>query len=292
MYCDLHIHTKYTTNNGISEIKNLIKKAKSYNMKYLGIADSGNMSGVLEFYKECITNNIKPIIGCGFYFTFLSRFDKEDSKNHIVLIAKNNNGIKNLSKLVKLSYEEGYYKKPRIDKELLENYSNDLILLTGGLGGPIDKMLLNNEEDEAEKTIKYFINVFGKENMYLEIQDNGLQNNKIVSKKIIEIANTKELQIVTSGGSFYIDKEEIESCNKLRLENKNKELKGNYYFKSKEEIENSLIIPKIAIQNSYEIAKKVDINLDINKIEKIINQKSRSNDDQKRIEEILETLKN
>ena len=291
MYCDLHIHTEYTRNNSIIKIEPLIKKAKKDKMEYLGIADSGNISGVLEFYKQCIENNIKPIIGCGFYFTFLSRFDKEESKNHIVLIAKNNNGVKNIAQMVKLSYEEGYYKKPRIDKELLEKYADDLILFTGGLGGPIDKILLNEKRSKAERIIDYFVDVFSKENMYLEIQDNGLENNKIVSEKIIEIANEKKIQLVTSGGSFYLNKDEMNICNKLRMKNNNKELKGNYHFKLKKEIKNSLIIPKIAIANTYKIAKKVNVKLNMEEIEKKINKKYRNINNQKRADEILEMLK-
>ncbi|MGM0508686.1 MAG: PHP domain-containing protein [Fusobacteriota bacterium] len=291
MYCDLHVHTKYTENKGISKIKTLINKASNYKMDYLGIADSGNISGALEFYKNCMENDIKPVIGCGFYYTFLKRTEEETSKNHIVLIAKNNNGLKNIAKLVILSYKEGFYLKPRIDKELLKRYSDDLILFTGGLGGPIDKMILKDDIKGAKGITNYFLDIFQKEDLFLEIQDNGKKENMLAAQGLSTLKKDLDISIITSGGSFYVDKKDYGRCNEVRLKNGNNTLKGDYHFKSEDEMVKSVIIPKKAIENTELVAKKVKINLNLKRIKEILNLEEYINgDNQKRAEIFLEYL--
>ncbi len=269
-FIDLHVHTKYTKNNGITEIGELIAKVKEYNMSAVAIVDSGNLSGVPEFYQQCVLNNIKPIIGLGFYFTKCSRFTEDDEKYHLVLLAENNTGLKNLVTLARLSFEEGFYKRPRIDFELLEKYNDGLICLTGGLGGLVDKYLLRQNLSDAIIFINRFKYIFGKENFFLELQDNGLEKNKLSNTKLVEMSKATGVNCVVSGGSFYLSKKDAKKCNDLREENGNSPLFGDgYHFKSQQEILDNFAPYKEVIANTVYIANRCRISLDIEKLKEI-----------------------
>ena len=280
-FVDLHIHTKYTKNNGITDISELITKAKEFNMDSLAIVDSGNISGIPEFYVKCIENNIKPILGLGFYFAKDSRFSENDEKYHLVLLAENYPGFRNLVELAELSYTEGFYKRPRIDFELLKKYKEGLICLTGGLGGLIDKHLLAKKKDEALGYIDRFLSIFGKDNFFLELQDNGVPNNEIMIKELSAITAEKPIQYVVTGGSFYVNPEDAVKCNEVRTTNGNNPLKGDgYYFKSQEEILERFQEYRIAIDNSAIIAGRCNVKLDETQLTSI---NYRENTDQENI---------
>ena len=155
-FTHLHVHTEYSLLDGAAPVGKLIKKAKELNMDALAITDHGVMYGVIDFYKTAVAEGIKPIIGCEVYVAPRSRFDKQheydSSPSHLVLLAKNNNGYKNLIKLVSDAFIEGYYYKPRVDRELLERYSGDLVCLSACLAGEIPKMLLGGDYEGAKKT--------------------------------------------------------------------------------------------------------------------------------------------
>ena len=171
-FVHLHIHSEFSLLDGANRIKELPVRAKELGMDAMAITDHGVMFGAIDFYKACKANGIKPIIGCEVYVAPRTRHDKDpelDSKyNHLILLAKNNDGYKNLSKLVSLSFTEGFYYKPRIDKEILEQYHENLICCSACLAGEINQAILKNDMDEARRVASWFKGVFGKD-YYLEI---------------------------------------------------------------------------------------------------------------------------
>lgn len=234
-YIDLHIHTKYTLGNGITEIEDLVIRAKKYGMEYLAITDSGSIEGFNEFRTVCNQNKISPIFGCGFYFSPLGLDD--NTIHHLVLIAKNETGYNNLINLDKIAKKNKLNHKPRITWEHIEKYNDGLLCLTGGLGGVFDKPYLQGNEVLALDNIKNLQTIF-KSDFYLELQDNGQEKNLIMKSKIPGIANKLGIEMVVTGGSFYLDPKDSVKCNKIREDNGNKTLKGDSYnFKSPNEIE-------------------------------------------------------
>ena len=189
-FVHLHTHTEYSLLDGANKIKELPARAKELGMKAMAITDHGVMFGVVDFYKECKKVGIKPIIGCEVYVAPRTRHDKDpelDSKyNHLILLAKDNNGYKNLAKLVSLGYTEGFYYKPRIDKEILEKYHEGLICLSACLAGAVNQALLNGQEEKAEEVALWHKKVFG-EDYYIEIQNNGINKERIEKEIILHI---------------------------------------------------------------------------------------------------------
>lgn len=254
-FVHLHNHTEYTINNGITKIEEIVKKASEFKMKALAITDSGSIEGFDKFKTECEKNNIKAIFSCGYYFVQGSIFDKTDEKSHLVLIARNKQGLKNLEILDKISNLEGYYKKPRIDKEMVEKYNEGLICLTGGLGGAIDKYIVQDMYKEAKKLALYFKNIF-KENFYLELQNHNLEKNKLAIKGLNKLSKDLNIKRVVSQGCFYLKKEDFKLCNKIRKKYGNKELQGSeFYFKSKEEMIELFKDYKEEVLNTIKIAE-------------------------------------
>lgn len=260
-YIDLHIHTEYTKGNGVTNINDLVKRAKEYEMDSLTITDSGTIKGFSEFYKECANNNIKPILGCGFYFAPLGL--ENPVTHHLVLIAKDINGYNNLLRLNEYSLNEGFgFGKPRIDFSVLNIINSHMFCLTGGLGGVFDKPYLSGDRELAISNIIELKKVF-RESFFLELQDNGLENNSTMRKVLKQQSEELNLELVVTGGSFYLNKEDSERCNILRKQNGNKELIGNgYYFKSPEEIGYSFSEYPKAISNSVYIAERCNLKLD------------------------------
>jgi DNA polymerase-3 subunit alpha len=164
-FVHLHVHSEYSLLDGAIRIKDLVSKTKELGMNAVALTDHGVMYGAVEFYKEAIKNGIKPIIGSEVYMANRSRFDKDSNggdaeRGHLILLAKNNNGYKNLTKLVSLGFTEGFYYKPRIDKEILEKYCGDLVCLSACLAGEIPHAILENNYDKAKELAIYYNNFF------------------------------------------------------------------------------------------------------------------------------------
>ena len=209
-FVHLHIHSEFSLLDGANRIKDLPVRAKELGMKAMAITDHGVMYGVIDFYKACKKEGIKPIIGCEVYVASRTRFDKEpqDKKYyHLILLAKNNKGYQNLSKLVSLGFTEGYYYKPRIDLEILEKYHEGIICLSGCLAGSVSQAILNGNIEEAENVAKWHKNVFG-EDYYLEIQNNGVKEQVMVNQKIIQIARRLDIPIVATNDAHYLKRED------------------------------------------------------------------------------------
>ena len=205
-FVHLHIHSEFSLLDGANRVKEIPVIAKELGMDSIAITDHGVMFGVIDFYKACKANGIKPIIGCEMYVAPRSRKDKDpniDSKyNHLILLAKDMQGYKNLSKLVSLSFIEGYYYKPRIDKELLEKYHEGLICLSACLAGEVPQAIQKNDMEEAKRACLWFKNLFG-EDYYLEIQNNGIREQTFVNQKLIELSRQLDIPLVATNDAHY-----------------------------------------------------------------------------------------
>lgn len=213
-FTHLHIHTEYSILDGACRIKPLIKHIKEMGQKAIAITDHGVMHGCIDFYLACKAEGIKPIIGCEVYVAPRTRFDKvyglDNARYHLVLLAKNYNGYKNLIKLVSAAWTEGFYTKPRVDHDILEKYHEDLICLSACLAGEIPRALMKNDYEGAKKTAEWYKSVFGDGNYYLEIQDHGLEEQKQTNPDIIKIARELDIPIVATNDAHYVSKEDAE----------------------------------------------------------------------------------
>ena len=200
-FVHLHVHSEYSLLDGANRIKDLPKRAKELGMDAIALTDHGVMFGAIEFYKECKKNDVKPIIGCEVYIAPRTRFDKEpniDNKySHLILLAKDNNGYKNLAKLVSIGFTEGFYYKPRIDWDILKQYHEGLIALSGCLAGSVNQAILKNDMDRAREIAKSFKELF-KEDYYLEIQYNGLKEQTLANQKLVQLSNELDIPLVAT----------------------------------------------------------------------------------------------
>ncbi len=212
MFTHLHVHTEYSLLDGAARIDDLVKAAVQRKMSSLAITDHGVMYGVIDFYKSCLKHEIKPIIGCEIYLAPGKRTEKtsgkDDKNHHLVLLAENNEGYRNLVKIVSQAHIDGFYYKPRADKELLREYSNGLIALSGCLAGEIPDYLMQDNFSRAEKTALEFSSIFGKDSFYLEMQDHGLADQQKVNNGLWELNRKTGIPIVATNDVHYVRKED------------------------------------------------------------------------------------
>ena len=270
-FVHLHVHSEFSLLDGANRIKDLPVRAKELGMDSIAITDHGVMFGVIDFYKACKANGVKPIIGCEVYVAPRTRFDKEagiDNKyNHLILLAKNNNGYKNLSKLVSLGFIDGYYYKPRIDKEILEKYHEDLICCSACLAGELPQAILKNDMEKAEETALWFKNLFG-EDYYLEIQANSLREQALVNQKLIALSQKLNIPIVATNDAHYLKKEDYYNHEVLLCVQTGKRMTdsdrmsfstNDFYIKSPEEMEEYFANVPQALENTVKIAEKCNV---------------------------------
>src|SRR3989339_312485 len=198
-FVHLHTHSEYSLLDGAGKIADIVARVKELGMKSIALTDHGNMYGAVAFYLECKNNGIKPILGCEMYLAPRTRFDKETKEDrspfHLTLLVKNEEGYRNLIRLVSLASLEGFYSKPRIDKELIQKYNKGLICMSGCIGGEIGSYLLENRKDKAVEAARFYKNIFG-DDFYIEIMDEGLPDQKIVNPKIIELGKELNIKLV------------------------------------------------------------------------------------------------
>jgi len=275
-FIHLHNHTDYSLLDGAASIKKMVAKAKSLGMKHLAITDHGNMFGALHFYRECKANDINPIVGCEFYVapgnrSIKSGNDKKSKANHLILLAKNYDGYKNLMILASKAYTEGFYYKPRIDDELLTQYSSNLICTSACLAGYIPRKLLDNQFEDAKKKAELYQNIFGKDNFYLELQDHGIPEQKIVNEKMIVLSKETGIPLIATNDIHYLDREDANAQDILicigtnRKKHEEKRMKfssSNFYMKTKEEMFEIFKETPEALTNTVKLAESC--NLEIN----------------------------
>lgn len=268
-FVPLHIHTEYSLLDGASNISELVARAKELNMPAIAITDHGTMSGAVKFFSECKSAGIKPIIGCEVYTAERTMHDKDaalDRKSgHLVLLAKNETGYKNLIKIVSDAYAEGFYYKPRTDKNNLRKYSEGLIALSACLAGKIQRLILDGKTEEAKQEALEMNEIFGQGNFYLELQDHGQPEDKGVISELIKISKETNIPLVCTNDSHYVKKEDAEAqdvlmClqmkNKLTDTNRMKMSGPEYYLKSGEEMHQLFYYIEEAIANTKVIADK------------------------------------
>ena len=276
-FTHLHVHTEFSLLDGSAKIKELVARCKELGMDSLAITDHGVMYGCIDFYKECKNQGIKPVIGCEVYVASKSRFDKVASDDnfyyHLVLLAKNQLGYQNLIKMVSYGFTEGFYKKPRIDFELLEKYHEGVIALSACLAGPVARTVLRVGYDKAKEMALKYSNLFG-EDFYLELQDHGMPEQKQVNQALMRIHQETGIPLVATNDSHYIKAEDAEAhdillCiqtgvtintpDRMRYEG------GQFYLKSPEEMYSLFPYAKEACENTAKIAEKCNVDFEFNK---------------------------
>jgi DNA polymerase-3 subunit alpha len=274
-FVHLHNHSHYSVLDALSKPKEIVKKAKELGMPAVALTDHAVVHGVVKFYKACKDEGIKPIIGCDMYIT-KDRFKKDVSvkfSNSLVLLCKNDAGYKNLLNLVTKASLEGFYYKPRIDHKLLSGYSEGLIALSGDIYGEIPLALLNNDENAAEEALKRYLEIFDKEDFYLEVQAHPEDENQIiVNKKLFEFAKKHDLKVVATNNTHFINKEDAEAEDALVCIGNGRTLNdperfsyGNdYYMKTEEEMREYFKDNPEAVDNTMEISDKCNLELEFN----------------------------
>ena len=270
-FVHLHVHSEFSLLDGANRIKDLPVRAKELGMESMAITDHGVMFGVIDFYKACKANDIKPIIGCEVYVAPRKRTDKDpslDAKyNHLILLAKNNEGYKNLTQLVSLGFTEGYYYKPRIDKEILEKYHEGLVCLSACLAGEIPSKIYAGDINGAKESALWFKNLFG-DDYYLEIQNNGIKEQIAVNQKLVEMSRELDIPLVATNDSHYLRKEDaynhevllcIQTGKKMSDEDRMRFETDELYIKSQEEMMEYFKNVPEAIENTIKIAEKCNV---------------------------------
>lgn len=277
-FVHLHVHSEYSLLDGLSRIKDLTRMAREMGMNALALTDHGVMHGVISFYQKAREQGIKPIIGCEVYLAPRTRFDREgkiDQAYHLVLLAKNLDGYRNLMKLVSLAHIQGFYYRPRVDKELLKKYSSGLIALTSCLKGEIPQLLLQGEKEKARQVAMEYSTIFGEGNFYLEIQNHGLEEEKIFKEEMVQLSRETGLPLVATNDSHYSLKSDyrthdiilcvgmgktIDDKDRLSFEN------DEFYFKSEEEMVTLFSDFPEALENTQKIADSCNLELDFHNL--------------------------
>ena len=278
-FTHLHLHTGYSLLDGSSKIPELVRRVKELGMDACAITDHGVMYGVIEFYKACKAEGIKPIIGCEVYVAPGSRFEKGKEKsaeryNHLILLAENDTGHKNLMKLVSRGFTEGFYYKPRVDYELLSEYHEGIIASSACLAGIVPTKLRNGDYEGAKEEAMKLQQIFGENNFFLELQDHGLSEQKFVNQGLMRISSETGIPLVATNDCHYLYKEDAEAHDVLICiqtqknvydEDRMKYEGGQFYVKSPEEMEEVFHYIPEAIHNTEEIARRCNVEIEFGK---------------------------
>lgn len=273
-FCHLHIHSEYSFLDGLCRIPELITEAVRLKIPALALTDHGGLWGVVPFYKECQKSGIKPILGCEVYVVdFYLQQKKKEYPYHLVLLAENNEGYKNLIKLVTLSHLKGFYRLPRVDKNLLAEHSRGLIALSGCIKGEIAQHILRDELDEAERAVRDYAEIFPQGNFFLEMQDHGLAGQQKINFWLKEFSEKLNTPLVATNDVHYLKPEDAKvhkillSVQNLSTSGRSLSLPGNeHYLKSPTEMEKLFYDIPQALHNTTEIARRCNVQLDLDGI--------------------------
>ena len=275
-FTHLHVHTEYSLLDGSSKIKEITKRAAELGMDSLAITDHGVMYGVIDFYKAAKEAGIKPVLGCEVYVAPGSRFDKEagtgeDKYNHLVLLAENNTGYQNLMKIVSRGFTEGFYYKPRVDKELLREFHEGIIATSACLAGEVQRYLARGMYEEAKRVALYYQDIFGKDNFFLELQDHGIAEQHYVNPQLLRMSEETGIELICTNDVHYTyaddaDAHDILLCiqtgKKVTDENRMRYTGGQYYLKSPEEMAELFKYAPQALANTEKIAKRCNVEIE------------------------------
>ena len=277
-FTHLHVHTEYSLLDGFSRVKTLVKRAKEKGMSAVAITDHGCMFGAIDFYKAAKAEGIKPIIGCEVYTAPRKLTDKDPNydkhQGHLVLLAKDMTGYKNLIKIVSKSYVDGFYYKPRTDMDELKKHSQGLIALSACLAGDVPRAIMNGNYDKARKLAMEYRDIFGNGNYYLEIQDHGLPEQKQVNTEVVRLSRELNIPLVATNDVHYVDKDDakiqdILMCLQMQKtiddENRMKFPSDEFYLKSREEMEQLFPELEEALDNTNEIAERCNVEFEFHK---------------------------
>ena len=275
-FAHLHVHTEYSLLDGSNKIKEYVSRVKELGMNSAAITDHGVMYGVIDFYREARKQGIKPILGCEVYVAPNSRFDRETAGgesryHHLVLLAENNTGYANLMKIVSRGFTEGYYYKPRVDKDLLRQYHEGIIALSACLAGEVQRYLSQGLTEEAKKVALEYQDIFGKGNFFLEMQDHGIPEQQLVNQRQIQLSKETGIELVVTNDIHYTYAEDakphdillcIQTGKKLDDENRMRYEGGQYYVKSPQEMEALFPYAKQALENTQKIADRCEVEIE------------------------------
>ena len=274
-FTHLHVHTEYSLLDGSNKIKNLIARVKELGMDSVAITDHGVMYGVIDFYKEAVSAGIHPVIGCEVYVAPGSRFDKSGTAagnryNHLILLAENDTGYHNLCKIVSHGFTDGFYYKPRVDKELLRLYHEGIIALSACLAGEIPEALRTGRYETALAAAREMSEIFGEDHFYLELQDHGIPEQKTVNQGLLRLAADTGLELVATNDVHYTLAEDaqphdallcIQTGKKLEDQDRMRYEGGQYYIKSPAEMEALFPYAKQALENTHKIAMRCQVEI-------------------------------
>ncbi len=275
-FTHLHLHTEFSLLDGSCKIKELVVRAKELGMDSLAITDHGVMYGVMDFYKAAKAVGIKPILGCEVYVAPHSRLEKgnsqsEDRYNHLILLAENNKGYENLVKIVSYGFIDGFYYKPRVDYEIIEKYHEGIIALSACLAGEVQRCLVRKQYDEAKKKALVYEKIFGKGNYFLELQDHGIAEQKIVNAGLLKMSKELDIPLVATNDVHYINADDamahdillcIQTGKKLDDEDRMRYAGGQFYLKSEEEMKELFPYALEAIENTGKIAERCNVSIE------------------------------
>ena len=274
-FTHLHVHTEYSLLDGSSKIKEIVARAKELGMDSLAITDHGVMYGIIDFYRACKAEGIRPVLGCEVYVAPGSRFTKEggtsdDRYYHLVLLAENNSGYANLMKLVSRGFTEGYYYKPRVDLELLQEYHEGIIALSACLAGEVANNIRKGFYEEAKTAALRLRDIFGEKNFYLELQDHGIPEQRTVNQALLRMSMETGIPLVATNDVHYTYNTDekahdillcIQTQKIVTDEDRMRYDGGQYYLKSPEEMEQLFPYAKDAVARTHEIASRCDVEI-------------------------------
>ncbi len=276
-FVHLHVHSEFSLLDGASRITKLIEKASQYGMPAMALTDHGVMYGAIEFYSQAKKIGIKPIIGCEVYLAPKSRFEKQSERDkkeenfyHLTLLAENNQGYHNLMRLVSMGFLEGFYYRPRVDKELLGKFKEGLIALSGCMSGEIPKYIISDKIEAAKRNLEQYLDIFGKNNFFLELQDSGIPEQKKVNKTLLELSSEYKIPLVATNDVHYLNKEDskahdvllcIQTGSTINEAGRLKFPTDEYYLKSCDQMKELFNQFPGAIKNTLEIADRCNVNI-------------------------------
>ena len=279
-FVHLHTHTEYSLLDGMNRITDYVSRVKELGMNAAAITDHGVMYGVIDFYDECKRQGIKPIIGCEVYVSPGSRFDKtgrDEKYYHLILLAENNTGYSNLLKLVSRGFTEGFYYRPRVDKELLRQYHEGLIASSACLNGEVASLIVKGMNDEALKSIMEYREIFGEENFFLELQDHSIPQQRLVNTELLSISRKYGIPLICTNDCHYTYAKDYEAHDVLLClqtgarisdEDRMRYMPGEFFVRSEEEMRDLFKYAPEALENTQKIADRcnVEINFDVTRL--------------------------